>query len=86
MTAMLLKSKNAADLKPFASMAKRFGISVEYVQNEKPKKKNSEVWQKFRDAMEGAAEEAGFKNEQDVVEYCKQIRREMWEKHYANNA
>ena len=36
-------------------------------------------------AFEGVAEEAGFKTEQDVVDYCKEIRQEMWDSRYAND-
>jgi AbrB family looped-hinge helix DNA binding protein len=31
-------------------------------------------------AMAGEAERVGWKSEEDVVNYCKEIRREMWEK------
>jgi AbrB family looped-hinge helix DNA binding protein len=33
----------------------------------------------FQEAMAGEAERVGWKSEEDVVEYCKEIRREMWE-------
>lgn len=36
-------------------------------------------------AFEGEAERLGLKNEQDVVDMVKEIRKEMWEKHYADN-
>jgi AbrB family looped-hinge helix DNA binding protein len=40
---------------------------------------NRLAWKELQKSFEGAAEEAGFQNEQDVVDYCKEIRREMWE-------
>jgi hypothetical protein len=33
--------------------------------------------EKLQKAMEGEAERVGWKSEEDVVEYCKMIRREM---------
>jgi AbrB family looped-hinge helix DNA binding protein len=36
---------------------------------------NSVVLADFQKAMDGAAEEAGFKNPDDVTEYIKQLRR-----------
>jgi hypothetical protein len=39
--------------------------------------KSIQAWRDFQKAMEGAAEEAGWKSEEDVVEYCIEIRREM---------
>ena len=47
---------------------------------------NRKVWKEFQKGMEGAAEEAGFTCEQDVVDFCKEIRREMWKERYENNA
>ncbi|HLV38482.1 AbrB/MazE/SpoVT family DNA-binding domain-containing protein [Xanthomarina sp.] len=35
--------------------------------------------------MEGKAEKAGIKNEDDVVALVKEVRRELWEKNYENN-
>ena len=46
---------------------------------------NRLAWQEIQKAFSGAAEEAGFKNEQDVVDYCKEIRREMWEERNGHN-
>lgn len=40
---------------------------------------------KIQVAMEGEAEKAGLKNEQDVVDFVKSIRKELWEKNYENN-
>ena len=41
---------------------------------------NEVAWDNIQKAMEGEAENAGFKSEDDVVQYCKEIRQEMWEK------
>ena len=46
---------------------------------------NKIAWENIQQAMEGEAEKAGFNSEEDVVQYCKEIRQEMWEKDYANN-
>jgi antitoxin PrlF len=35
--------------------------------------------------MEGKAEKAGIRNEDDVVALVKEVRRELWEKNYENN-
>ncbi|MDD4570154.1 MAG: AbrB/MazE/SpoVT family DNA-binding domain-containing protein [Tepidanaerobacteraceae bacterium] len=42
--------------------------------------------EEFQKGMVGAAEEAGWQNEQDVVDYCKEIRKEMWKERYEDNA
>ena len=46
---------------------------------------NRLAWQEVQKAFDGAAEEAGFSNEQDVVDFCKEIRREMWEERNGHN-
>jgi len=46
---------------------------------------NRLAWQEVQKAFSGAAEEAGFNNEQDVVDYCKEVRREMWEERNGYN-
>jgi len=38
-----------------------------------------------QNAFAGLAEELGLKTEEDVVELCKNARKEMWEKNNANN-
>ncbi|MCL2814205.1 MAG: AbrB/MazE/SpoVT family DNA-binding domain-containing protein [Oscillospiraceae bacterium] len=38
-----------------------------------------------QEAFSGLADELGLKNEDDVINLCKQVRREMWEKNNANN-
>ena len=38
-----------------------------------------------QEAFKGEAEKLGLKNEQDVVDMVKEVRREMWEERHANN-
>jgi AbrB family looped-hinge helix DNA binding protein len=38
---------------------------------------NRLAWKELQQAFEGAAEKAGFETEQDVVDFCKEIRNEM---------
>ena len=40
----------------------------------------------LQEAMRGEAEKAGINSEDDVVNLCKEVRKEVWEKNYANNA
>jgi AbrB family looped-hinge helix DNA binding protein len=40
---------------------------------------NRVAWKEFQEAMSGEAERVGWRTEDDIVDYCKQIRREMWE-------
>ena len=47
---------------------------------------NRIAFENFQDAMEGAAEKAGLKNEQDVVDLVKQVRKEIYEEKYDRNA
>ncbi|MCL2512506.1 MAG: AbrB/MazE/SpoVT family DNA-binding domain-containing protein [Oscillospiraceae bacterium] len=42
--------------------------------------------EKIGRAFEGEAERLGLENEDDVVAMIKEIRRERWEKNYADNA
>lgn len=35
------------------------------------------AWHDLQNDFLGAAEEAGFESEQDVIDYCKEIRREL---------
>ena len=46
---------------------------------------NKVAWENIQNAMEGEAEKAGLQSEEDVVRLCKEIRKENWEKNYANN-
>ena len=45
---------------------------------------NKVAWENIQLAMEGEAEKSGFQSEEDVVQFCKEIRKEYWEKNYAN--
>lgn len=38
-----------------------------------------------QEAFKGEAEKLGLKNEQDVVDMIKDVRKEMWEERHANN-
>jgi AbrB family looped-hinge helix DNA binding protein len=38
-----------------------------------------------QNAFAGLADELGLRTEEDVIELCKEVRKEMWEKNYANN-
>jgi len=40
---------------------------------------NRLAFENFQQDMAGEAERVGWKNEQDVVDYCKKIRCELWE-------
>ena len=40
---------------------------------------NRLAFEEFKRDMAGEAERVGWTNEQDVVDFCKEIRREMWE-------
>lgn len=40
---------------------------------------------RIQEAMAGEAEKAGFRSPEDVNDYVKEIRKEMWDKRYANN-
>ena len=39
---------------------------------------NRLAFEEFQRDMAGEAERVGWTSEQDVVDYCKEIRREMW--------
>ena len=41
--------------------------------------------EKLQSAMEGEAEKAGIKSEDDVVKLCKDVRKELYEERYARN-
>ena len=47
---------------------------------------NRLAFEEFQRDMAGEAERVGWTNEQDVVDFCKEIRRELWEenKHDSN--
>jgi AbrB family looped-hinge helix DNA binding protein len=37
---------------------------------------NKVAWENIQNAMEGEAEKAGFKCEEDVVQFCRELRQE----------
>ena len=39
----------------------------------------------MQEAFKGEAERLGLKDDQDVVALVDEVRKEMWEEHYANN-
>ena len=41
--------------------------------------------EKLQDAMEGEAKKAGILNDDDVAALCGDVRKELYEKHYADN-
>ena len=41
--------------------------------------------EKLQSAMEGEARKAGFSSEEDVIDYCAEIRKELYNKNYADN-
>jgi AbrB family looped-hinge helix DNA binding protein len=47
---------------------------------------NRLAFKEFQAGMEGEAESAGIKDEQDVVDIVKQVREQMWREDNANNA
>ena len=46
---------------------------------------NKVAWENIQKAMESEVEKAGFNSEEDVIQFCKEVRQENWEKNYANN-
>ena len=47
---------------------------------------NRLAFEEFQKDMAGEATRAGWTTEQDVVDYCAEIRRELWEGQHENNA
>ena len=43
------------------------------------------AFEEFQRDMLGEAERVGWTTEQDVVDYCKEIRKELWEKSNDNH-
>jgi AbrB family looped-hinge helix DNA binding protein len=41
---------------------------------------------RMQDEMCGAAKDAGFNTEQELQDFAREVRQEIWEKYYANNA
>jgi AbrB family looped-hinge helix DNA binding protein len=52
-------------------------IFVEENGNITLKNSNLVAWERIQKAFEGEAERVGWTSEEDVIEYCKQIRIEM---------
>ena len=50
--------------------------------------KNSSIaaLERFQNTMEGEAEKVGIYSDADVLALCDEIRKELYEKHYANHA
>ena len=47
---------------------------------------NRLAFEEFKNDMTGEAMRIGWTTEQDVVDYCAEIRRELWEGQHENNA
>jgi DNA-damage-inducible protein J len=43
------------------------------------------AFNRIQGRMEGEAQKAGFKDERELQEYAKSIRKELWEKDHARN-
>jgi AbrB family looped-hinge helix DNA binding protein len=43
------------------------------------------AFNRIQDSMAGEAQKAGFKTEQELQDYMREIRKETWEKNYARN-
>ena len=41
---------------------------------------------RLQNEMRGAAKDAGFNTEQELQDFSREVRQEMWEKYYADNA
>ena len=50
-----------------------------------PINSNEIAWENIQNAMNGMAEKAGFASEDDVVQFCKSIRKENQAQNYADN-
>lgn len=46
---------------------------------------NKLAFNEIQKAMEGEADKAALHTEEDVVNLCKEVRQELWEKRHANN-
>jgi AbrB family looped-hinge helix DNA binding protein len=40
---------------------------------------NQLAWRELQEGFAGAAAEAGWSSEQDVVDFCREVRQERWE-------
>jgi AbrB family looped-hinge helix DNA binding protein len=41
---------------------------------------------RVQDEMYGAAKDAGFNTEQELQDFAREVRQEIWEEYYADNA
>ena len=46
---------------------------------------NRIAFEEFQHNMAGEAERVGWTTEQDVVDFCKEVRQELWEGHLREN-
>jgi len=44
------------------------------------------AFNRIQDAMAGEAQKAGFDSEQELQDFAREIRKELWEKNHADNA
>ena len=47
---------------------------------------NRLAFEEFKNDMIGEAARVGWTTEQDVIDYCAEVRRELWEGKHENNA
>ena len=47
---------------------------------------NRLAFEEFQEDMAGEAERIGWTTEEDVIKYCKEVRKKMWESRYESNA
>jgi hypothetical protein len=43
------------------------------------------AFNRIQEDMAGEAQKAGFKTEQELQDYAREIRKELWENNYADN-
>jgi DNA-binding transcriptional regulator YhcF (GntR family) len=88
MITMTLTVKSYTELEPFETLAKKRGVPVTIEDNivtRNARRSSAEALKELQKSFAGEAERVGWKTEEDVVNYCKEIRREMWEEHHENN-
>ena len=61
-------------------------VFLEVGENIVLKNSNRIAFEHFQRDMNGAAEQAGWNSEQDVVDTVRQVRQKMWEDQNAGNA
>ena len=44
------------------------------------------AFNRIQDVMRGMAKDAGFNTEQDLQDFAREVRQEIWEKNYADHA